>query len=144
MSCNVRIAALVLASMLAASADASADDERSSLLDFHDPEPMAVAVGVILLPFATLDLVRSRPGVAYGLVETLVAGPIAIGYTLRTIGSPDESPALSATMMVVSGALAAHGIYTIVRSARDRRVTATTVVPIATPQGAGAMVSGSF
>lgn len=115
------------------------------------------------------DLAGSNPSMGYGIAETAIHAPIALLYGSAaladaTSGTSDNSTGLI-VMTALHGALAAHGIYTIVKRARapkrgERSVpsrqdqgppgmfqvgrVSATVTPTPLQNGAGLGISGAF
>jgi len=108
------LAAAVAAACLSLSVPAHADD--LDLFVFG-----VLAEGIDIVGFGIADVIGSDRGIAYGAIETALNLPPAIALTYYAVAYSSSDRWLDAGLAVVNGALAAHGVYSIVHSLRSER-----------------------
>jgi hypothetical protein len=143
------VVAAALLTALCVAHTARADDHRLDLF----------ALGTILEPvdvlgFTAGDTFGHDHGLSYGIIETSLNAPVAIGVGYYAVTSNSSDRPLQVGVAVVNGLLAAHGVYTIVKALRhgDEHEPAmlhigsvrANVVPVAAEHATGFGLGGTF
>lgn len=127
---------------------ARADDAPRLFDHLHDAIEQEEGLGAVYLittvTFATLDLVRARPGKTYGAIELAINAPLAALATYGAAAADRRTDSIVfGAMALASAGLAVHGVYTIAarRSNHDHAIVLT---PVARPDAVGAAIAGRF
>lgn len=103
------------------------------------------------LGFAAADLLGKDHGITYGFSEVTLHAPIAAGFVYGSFDKRDAGDKLVlGAFALLHGALAAHGVYTMVKAdarekrAKERPKPRAALGPALVPDGAGIGYVGTF